>query len=154
VPIPQGHVHRIAGEDAPDAAAAAYENTLRAHLGVPGGPPEWSFDLVLLGLGDDGHTASLFPGTPPVTEDRRWVVPNHLITPHDMWRITLTPVVLNAAAAVTFLVAGASKAERLRDVLEGPARSPPLPVEHIHPTHGALTWMVDAAAAQHLRRSP
>ena len=154
VPIPWGHVHRIAGEDPPEVAARAYEDTLRAYFGAPEGPPERSFDLVLLGMGDDGHTASLFPGTPAVTEDRSWVVANHVMEPREMWRITLTPVVLNAAAVVTFLVAGAGKAERLHEVLEGPSPSPPLPVQRIHPTHGALTWMIDAAAARRLRSAP
>lgn len=154
VPIPSGNVHRIAGEEAPEVAARAYEDTLRAYFGVPQGPPERSFDLVLLGMGDDGHTASLFPGTPAVTEERSWVVANHVTQPREMWRITLTPVVLNAAAVVTFLVAGAGKAERLYEVLEDPPPSLSLPVQRIHPTHGALTWMVDAAAAQRLRSAP
>ncbi len=154
VPIPAANVHRIAGESPPDDAAKAYEQILRAHFGRATGPPERTFDLALLGMGDDGHTASLFPGTPPVTEERRWVLANHVTAARDMWRITLTPVVLNAAAVVTFLVAGASKAERLWDVLEGPTRAAPLPVQRIHPSHGALTWMIDAAAAQRLRRTP
>jgi 6-phosphogluconolactonase len=148
VPIPQANVHRIAGEDDPEAAAGAYEHALRAFFEVPEGPPERTFDLVLLGMGDDGHTASLFPGTAAVDETRRWVVPNH---GRGMWRITLTPIALDAADAITFLVAGATKADRLHDVLEEPPQSPPLPAQLIHPTHGALTWMIDAAAATKLR---
>jgi 5-dehydro-2-deoxygluconokinase len=151
VPIPWGNVHRIAGEDEPEAAARAYEQALRAFLDVPDGPPERTFDLVLLGMGEDGHTASLFPGTPAVEEDRRWAVPNR--GPHGMWRITLTQIVLDAADAITFLVAGAAKAERLHEVLEEPPQSPPLPAQLIHPTHGALTWMIDAAAARKLQRA-
>jgi 6-phosphogluconolactonase len=147
VPIPPHHVHRIRGEDEPANAAAAYERTLRAFFGANDGPPERSFDLVLLGMGEDGHTASLFPGTPPVTEAWRWVLPNR--GPSPTWRITLTPVVLNAATAVVFLVAGENKAERLRDVLDGPADSPLLPVQRVRPKQGALIWMVDAAAAAH-----
>jgi 6-phosphogluconolactonase len=153
VPVPWGQVHRITGEDDPDAAALAYEQILRAHFGVSQGPPERSFDLVLLGLGEDGHTASLFPGTSPVTEQQRWVVANRALTPGAIWRITLTPVLLNAAAEVTFLVSGAGKANRVWDVFEGPARSPPLPAQVIHPSHGVLHWLVDAEAARRLRVS-
>lgn len=148
VAVPKDNVHRIAGEADPDAAARAYEQTLRVFFDIQDGRPQRTFDLVLLGMGEDGHTASLFPGTPAVDEDRRWVVPNR--GPHDMWRITLTRLVLDAADSITFLVAGAAKADRLHDVLEEPPRSPPLPAQLIHPTHGALTWMVDAAAARRL----
>jgi 5-dehydro-2-deoxygluconokinase len=147
VPIPPDNVHRIAGEETPEVAARAYEQTLRSFFGASGRKPQRTFDLVLLGMGDDGHTASLFPGTAAVDEDRRWVVPNH---GRGMWRVTLTRFVLDAADSITFLVAGAAKADRLHEVLEEPARMPPLPAQLIHPTHGALTWMVDAAAARKL----
>jgi 6-phosphogluconolactonase len=147
VPIPPDNVHRIAGEETPEVAARAYEQTLRSFFGASGRKPQRTFDLVLLGRGDDGHTASLFPGTAAVDEDRRWVVPNH---GRGMWRVTLTRFVLDAADSITFLVAGAAKADRLHEVLEEPARMPPLPAQLIHPTHGALTWMVDAAAARKL----
>lgn len=150
VPIPAENVHRIAGEDEPDAAARAYEQVLREFFGVAEGPPERSFDFVLLGMGNDGHTASLFPNTAPVTEEQRWVMANHVVGLPQTWRITLTPPVLNAAAVVTFLVAGASKAPRLKEAIEGAME---LPVQRIHPTHGALSWMVDAAAAARLQRS-
>ncbi|UJR79482.1 6-phosphogluconolactonase [Sandaracinus amylolyticus] len=147
VPIDPANVHRIAGEDDPEKAARDYEQTLREQL-------DGSFDLVLLGMGDDGHTASLFPGSPALDEARRWVLPTESTRPHPMWRITLTPVVIDAAAAVTFLVAGASKAERLREVLEGGAGAESLPAARIRPTDGALRWMVDADAASQLRRRP
>lgn len=149
VPIPPDHVHRIAGEDEPNAAASTYERTLQAFFGGGAGPPERSFDLALLGMGDDGHTASLFPGTPPLAEQRRWVVGNR--GPRGAWRVTLTPVVLNASDAIVFLVTGPSKAERLWEVFEGPPLSPPLPVQQIRPRHGALTWMIDSDAAGRLR---
>lgn len=154
VPIPAANVHRIAGEDEPHDAARAYEQTLRDYFHAAEGPPGRSFDLVLLGMGDDGHTASLFPGTPPVTETRRWVMANHVTRPRPMWRITLTPVVLDAAAAVTFLVAGADKARRLSEVIAGAGQPAVLPAQRIRPIHGALTWMVDAAAAAQLPRLP
>ncbi len=154
VPIPSANVHRIAGEDEPGVAARAYEQVLRTYFGVARGAPEQSFDLVLLGMGDDGHTASLFPGTAPVIEQQRWVLANHVTTPRDSWRITLTPVVLNAASQVTFIIAGANKADRVWEVIEGPPRSPLLPAQLIHPSHGVLHWMVDAEAARRLQRAP
>jgi 6-phosphogluconolactonase len=154
VPIPKENVHRIRGEDEPPHAAQAYEQVLRGFFGQAEGPPERSFDEVLLGMGNDGHTASLFPGTPPVTEERRWVMAEHIEQPQAMWRITLTPVVINAAADVTFLVAGGNKAERLSEVLEGGPRDHPLPAQLIRPKHGSLHWMVDAAAGARLRKTP
>ncbi len=154
VPIPWGNVHRIVGEDQPDAAARAYEQTLRTFFATPQGPPERSFDLVLLGMGGDGHTASLFPGTPPVIERQRWVLPNHVTAQREMWRITLTPVVLNAAAEVTFLVSGAGKADRLWEVIAGPAGSPRFPAQVIRPSCGVVHWLVDADAGRRLPRAP
>jgi 6-phosphogluconolactonase len=111
--------------------------------------PRNSFDLVLLGMGADGHTASLFPGSAAARETRRWVVASPGPEPGS-WRVSLTPVVLNAAENVTFLVTGADKAERLRDVLED-GKPDLLPAQLIRPTYGALHWMVDAAAAARLR---
>ncbi|MDX2091212.1 MAG: 6-phosphogluconolactonase [Kofleriaceae bacterium] len=145
VPIPEDNVHRIPGEIEPLVAAEAYEARLRAEL-----TSEHTFDLVLLGMGDDGHTASLFPDTPAVTETARWVMAIHVARPRPMWRITLTPVVLNASAAVTFVVVGSRKAARLAQVLDGGAEV--LPAGRIHPLHGTLTWMVDEAAAALVRR--
>ena len=152
-PLPSSHVHRIRGEDEPAEAALAYERLLRSYFGGEVGAPRRSFDLVLLGMGRDGHTASLFPGGAAAQEPRRWVVPSHVAQPHPIWRVTLTPIVLNAAADVTFLVAGADKAARLREVLEGRAAEAKLPAQLIRPTHGALHWMVDAAAAAQLHRA-
>jgi 6-phosphogluconolactonase len=107
--------------------------------------------LVLLGLGDDGHTASLFPGQRTVHENERWVAAVPAPT-GNMWRVTLTPVVLNAARNVTFVVSGASKSQRLAQVLEGPFNPDLLPAQAIRPPHGRLNWMVDEAAAAQLRR--
>jgi 6-phosphogluconolactonase len=151
VDIPASSVHRIAGEGDPHDAARAYEHTLRAFFGTAEGPPRRSFDILLLGMGDDGHTASLFPGTPPVAETRRWVMPNEIA--RDLWRVTLTPVVLNAASAIVFVVAGASKADGLELVLGAGEHAAMLPAARIRPTHGALYWMVDVAAAAKLRRT-
>jgi 6-phosphogluconolactonase len=154
VPIPSANVHRIHGEDEPDAAARAYEQDVRAYFGVAQGPPAQSFDLVLLGMGADGHTASLFPGTLASNEQQRWALANHVAAARDAWRITLTPVVLNAAAEIAFLVTGASKADRLWQVLEAPTSSQPLPAQLIHPSHGVVHWMVDADAARRLQEAP
>jgi 6-phosphogluconolactonase len=151
VQIPTENVHRIHGEAEPHEAAAAYERELRELFGA-GDAPGRSFDLALLGMGPDGHTASIFPGTPATTETRRWAMAVHVERPRPMWRVTLTTVVLNAAADVTFLVAGADKADRLREVLQGagPLR---LPAQLVKPTHGALHWMVDGAAGSALQNT-
>ena len=153
VPVPAANVHRMRGEDDPTAAAGAYERELRALFATPDGPPsvrsDGRFHLVLLGMGSNGHTASLFPGLTAVRERERWVVAEH-VAEVAAWRITLTPPVLNAAAQVLFLVLGADKAPMLKRVLEGPVRPDELPAQAIVPHDGALTWLVDAAAARDL----
>jgi 6-phosphogluconolactonase len=143
VPVPPGNIHRIHGEDDPHAAAGDYERVLRSLLG-----PEGSIDLILLGMGEDGHTASLFPGGEAVRERVRWVVAARSAT--GMWRVTLTPAVLNAAREVCFLVSGAAKAERLQAVLRGPSTPESQPAQIVDPARGRLTWLVDAAAAARL----
>ena len=153
VPLPAANVHRMRGEDDPAQAAAAYERELRAAFATPDGPPgvrsDGRFNLVLLGMGDNGHTASLFPGLTAVRERERWVMAEH-VAEVGSWRITLTPPVLNAAAQVVFLVLGAGKAPMLKRVLQGPARPDELPAQAIAPRDGTLTWLVDAAAAREL----
>lgn len=154
VPIPAANVHRILGEDPPEQAAADYAEVLERTFGgdaTKGGPPPDGFDLVLLGMGDNGHTASIFPGLAAVTESVHWVMAQY-VEVVGMWRVTLTPVILNAARNVAFLVAGADKAEMLSKVLEGPYQPVVLPAQIIKPTHGELRWLVDAAAASQLRR--
>jgi len=152
VPVSTPAVHRIQGEDPPAVAAAAYEDDLRRVFSTPEGPPRQTpgqrFDLVLLGMGDNGHTASLFPGLTAVQERRRWVVAEY-VAEVSMWRVTLTPPVINAAADVVFLVSGAGKASMLHQVLESPRRPDALPAQAIAP----CTWLVDAAAAAKLRPS-
>lgn len=145
VPVPDAQVHRVPTE-LPDAGAAAeaYEQALRALL-----PPTARFDLVLLGLGADGHTASLFPHSPALAERERWVrdAPG---PPPVTTRITLTPPVLNAAAEVMFLVSGIEKAPAVRAVLEGrhdPAR---WPAQAIRPADGRVLWLLDTAAGREL----
>ncbi len=149
--LPPGHVHRIRSEmsDATEAARA-YEEELRAFCGLASSEVP-VFDLVLLGMGADGHTASLFPGTAPVRETARLVV-GHFVPQVGAFRITLTPPVLNAAAEIVFLVSGAEKANALAQVLEGPRDIDRLPAQAIHPARGTLTWLLDRAAASKLAR--
>lgn len=148
VSIPPAQVHRIHGEDEPGAAAAAYEQVLRALVedGSPGisAAPAFGLDLVLLGLGADGHTASLFPSRPAGREATRWVVAD--LDPTGPARITLTPPAINTARTVAFIVTGADKALALQAVREGPAAPDLLPAQRIGPRHGRLVWIVDHAA--------
>ncbi len=151
--IPATHIHRMPAERADRAAAAADYQTEIAHVfEVPadGAPP--AFDLVLLGLGPDGHTASLFPHTVALKEVVRWVVPNH-VPQLGTDRLTLTPVILNRAACIIFLAAGAEKAAALADVLEGPADTERLPAQLSRPETGRLVWLIDRAAAARLKTS-
>lgn len=155
VPVPAANVHRIRGEDDPAAAAASYEVQLRAAFHTPAGSPQTvpggRFDLVLLGLGANGHTASLFPGTAVLRETERWVSAVFVPAP-SAWRVTLTAEIINAAAEVLFLVSGREKAAILQRVLEGPRVPEVLPAQLIAPTPGRLRWLVDAEAATMIRR--
>ena len=153
VPIPASNVHRIYGEKDPEKAATAYEKELQAFFGVNGrdGSPRSGFDLILLGMGDNGHTASLFPGHSAITEKKRWVMAEY-IQVVAMWRITLTPVVINAAKNAIFIVSGGEKAERLQSVIEGPFQPEVLPAQIVRPVQGRLLWLLDKAAASRLER--
>jgi 6-phosphogluconolactonase len=145
VPIPLANVRRMRGELPPEAAAADYERQLKDFF--KNDPPR--LDLILLGMGDNGHTASLFPGLVAVREQQRWVVAEN-VPEVDMWRITLTPVVLNLGREVMFLVAGAAKASMLQQVLEGPYAPDERPAQIVRPAPGDVIWLVDAAAAEKL----
>jgi 6-phosphogluconolactonase len=147
VPIAPTQVHRIHAElsDA-NEAAVGYEHELRGYFA---GRPWPAFDLVLLGMGPDGHTASLFPGTGAVHESTRWVIAPW-VEKLKTCRITLSPPAINAAAHVIVLVAGADKADALRDVLDGPRDPDRLPAQIVQPASGSLTWFVDASAASKL----
>lgn len=149
LPQPPRAVYRIEAEHGAATAAWRYEATLRrAFRLVPGELPR--FDLVLLGMGNDGHTASLFPGSDALAEQKRWVAAPW-IAALGAHRITLTYPVLNAARAVLFLVAGEAKAATLARVLEGPHDTTALPAQGISPTEGELLWWVDRAAAALLK---
>jgi len=146
VPIEPSHVWRMKGEYA-DASKAAdeYEQNLRQVFNpVAGEMPR--FDLVLLGLGDDGHTASLFPGTAALKERKRLVVANW-VPKLNVHRLTLTAPVLNNASCVIFLVQGAGKAAALKRIIEAPSTPEQLPAQLICPERGRLLWIVDRSAA-------
>jgi 6-phosphogluconolactonase len=150
VPLLPERSHRIAGELAPADAARRYEAELRAFFaGGDPATPQPRFDLLLLGMGDDGHTASLFPGTAALGESARWAVENY-VPRLDAWRITLTARAINAAAHALFLVSGAAKAEALRAVLHGPHQPEVYPAQLIQPQQGRLIWLADRAAATRL----
>jgi 6-phosphogluconolactonase len=144
VPIPRGNINRVRGEIDPGLAANEYASTLRANFGST---PQ--FDLVLLGLGEDGHTASLFPGSDPDLNDRALVRAVHA-QEQDMWRVTITPAVINAARHVAFAVEGTGKAPVLAAVYEGPRDPITYPAQVVAPASGGLTWLVDEAAASML----
>lgn len=147
VPIPSGNVHRIQSDLPPQVAAEAYASVLQ-QFSTP--PLEWPrFDLVLLGMGTDGHTASIFPGSPiSATSPTLAVTGKYLDRPSQ--RVTLTPLVLNSARLIIFLVSGEGKREVLANVLSGNLRPDLLPAQRIQPTDGELIWMVDRAAASQL----
>jgi 6-phosphogluconolactonase len=157
VPLSPANIHRIRGEDDPVASAASYEAELRTLLQTPAGAPSTApgrrIDLALLGLGDNGHTASIFPESAASRETKRWVM-TESVDASPSCRITVTAPVLNAAAEVLFLVSGKNKATMLARVLEGPRRPSELPAQLIAPAAGRLHWMIDAAAASELRRQP
>jgi 6-phosphogluconolactonase len=145
-------LHRMQGERADlDAAARDYEAELARAFGVAPSDEPPALDLVFLGLGGDGHTASLFPHTAALRETTRWAVANH-VPRLGARRLTLTAPILNRAARVVFLVAGAEKADILAEVLEGPADPERLPSQLIRPQSGALVWIVDRLAAARLTR--
>jgi len=136
-------VHRMRGEDDPGAAAADYDVIMRRELGdAP------HLDLVLLGMGPEGHTASLFPGTVAAI-DKHALAIAHYVPQLDRWRLTMTPHAINSARHVAFAIAGAAKADALHAVLEGPREPDVYPAQAVHPA-GDLRWFVDAEAAARL----
>ena len=147
--IGQGRIFRMQGETAdPEQAARDYDATLRRQFGVTP-PARPSFDLILLGLGEDGHTASLFPGTNALQEKAGLVATSR--SPQGIaQRLTLTIPIVNQARTVVFLVSGGSKASVVRQVLEGPQPGGLFPAQLIRPEQGRLIWLLDRAAAAEL----
>ena len=149
VPIAETNVYRIKGEVDPAASAEDYEKRLRSYFA----DSEWpEFDLVLLGLGSDGHTASLFPETPALNEIERWVAANY-VARLQTYRVTLTLPAINAAHNIAFLVTGEEKAATLQEVFLGREPAKKVPAKLINPPTGTVAWFVDTAAAQLLTDS-
>ena len=149
LPQEPGLVARLSSELSPEEAAQAYEQTIRETVpaeenGIP------RFDMILLGMGDDGHTASLFPRSKALNEAHRLVVADY-VSKFDAFRLTFTYPLLNAGRHVLILVSGSSKASTLSAVLNGPMQPDEFPVQAVQPTRGQFRWLVDADAAKHIR---
>lgn len=153
VPVPASQIHVMRTDISPQDAAADYEKLLNAYF-VPAEDPgagfHFTFDLIILGMGDDGHTLSLFPGLPIIDETKRWVSAFWLEA-QDMYRITLTHPVANQAKCVTFLATGAKKAKVLKEVLQGETNVHLYPSQIIQPERGELHWFIDSDAAASLQ---
>ena len=147
VPVPAAQIHVMRTDISPEQSASEYEKILHQYFDKT----PFSFDLVLLGMGDDGHTLSLFPGMPIVHEEKAWAK-SFWLPAQDMSRITLTKTIVNKSAAVAFLTAGPAKAHALREVLEGAYNPDLYPSQEIKPS-GELHWFVDEAAAANLSSS-
>lgn len=149
VPLAPEHVVRIEGELDPEEAASKYEAAIRGHFRLEGAEVP-IFDVVQLGMGDDGHTASLFPHTEALHEMARVAVANHVPQQKQSWRVTLTWPVINAGRDVFFLIDGAKKTDPVGRVLTGPYDPETLPSQLIQPRNGKLLFLLDRAAAAHL----
>lgn len=145
VPVSRDHIHVMDTSLSPEASSEQYTEALSAYFGTEGA----TFDLVLLGMGDDGHTLSLFPGTAVVHENEKWVTAFYLDA-QSMYRITLTAPVVNRASKVAFMAAGKNKAEVLKQVVNGDRNVDLYPSQIIKPENGELHWFVDSDAASAL----
>jgi 6-phosphogluconolactonase len=146
VPVPEQNIHRIKGEAGPEEAAKEYERAIRGFFGGTDLPV---FDLIVLGMGEDGHTASLFPGSGALGEKKRLAVPVYKEKP-EIHRVTLTFPILNNASQVLFLVSGRSKSRVLAEVLEDEGKKSCYPAGIVAPAHGKITWLIDEEAAEYL----
>lgn len=147
VPIPVEQIHPMSGVLPPAESAAEYAITLNTYFNNH----HPRFDLVFLGMGDDGHTASLFPGT-DVLEEKQAMVKSLFLAKQDMYRVTLTAPAINLAAKVVFLIAGGGKANVLKQVIEGDFDPTTLPSQLIKPSNGELYWLLDEAAGAQLQQ--
>lgn len=146
IDIPTANVHRVPAEMEVRMAAFQYEEDLRQFFSG-----EWPrFDFVFLGMGGDGHTASLFPGSAALNEEHRWFVANYAESMAS-WRLTLSAPAINAARLILVMVAGEGKAARLKAVLDGPHAPYEMPIQIIAPENGEMIWLVDEAAAGEIK---
>jgi len=143
VAIPPDHIHRMKGEIDPNQAATEYGRLLKEHFADGG------LDIILLGMGDDGHTASLFPKTAALNEAHHRCVAN-FVEKLGVWRITMTAPFINRARQIIVMATGATKADRLHQVLDGPPDTQNLPIQLIDPPNGQALWLLDAPAAAKL----
>jgi 6-phosphogluconolactonase len=150
--VPAAHIHRIRAEEKElDKAAQAYEEEIERVIGRVAGvgrrPP--SFNLFLLGMGPDGHTASIYPDTDALDHTERWVIPVD-VPSLGAKRITMTPTLINRAHFIIFIVTGKAKADVVHDVLQGPRNPRHCPAQLIHPLTGEVIWFADADASSKL----
>ena len=153
IAVPDTHIHRMPAEQHDlEAASADYEQLIADRFGVePTGPPP-AFDLVLLGMGTDGHTASLFPFTTALAEQHRWVVANE-VPQLKTWRMTMTFPIINAARSVAFLISGETKSQPLFEVLCGAVNADLYPAQRVAPANGSMSFFVDQLASAKLPES-
>ncbi|HVB02547.1 MAG TPA: 6-phosphogluconolactonase [Chitinophagaceae bacterium] len=145
VPVPLDQIYYMRTDIAPEESALEYERLLHRYFDGK----KHSFDLVLLGMGEDGHTLSLFPGTKVIFENKNWVLAYYVAT-QQMYRITLTPAVVNQSSAIAFLVTGSDKAGTLKEVLQGKNDPARFPSQIIQPQDGELHWFIDQDAGTYL----
>jgi 6-phosphogluconolactonase len=148
VPVPVNQIYPMWGTESPETFAQQYEDHLRQHFGEA----EPRFDLIFLGMGDDGHTASLFPGTEVLQEKTQWVKA-YFLEPQEMYRITLTAPFINQAKKIIFLTFGEKKASALYEILKGEPNPDKYPSQLIKPQTGEVIWLIDQAANRLLAES-
>ena len=151
VPVPPLQIHRMLTDISPAQSAIEYEKILHQYFPSGDEKPAHSFDLVLLGMGGDGHTLSLFPGTPVVHEEKAWVS-SFFLNAQNMYRITLTKPIVNRSASIAFLVTGSDKGHALQEVLYGNYNPDLYPSQVIQPANGKLHWFLDTDAAASLKK--